>query len=428
MELPESLSVDGLELAVTNAIASPDNLIELPLQLAGPVPFCVEALLLQTIISMARRKDMVARFEELNIQSDQFTREFETALGNPHVVTGLVMAAAVQDGNGKSINKREAKAFNRYLDAMDDFEFKETHNSVQDRANLLCIQGARREYIRPLYEHIDGEYRVRSFSEIRLVIQDIISQLAPTWQASKVRHISESLTQLARELVENSDAWARDDESGNPYRTGVRALILRRIAIDTKSANAFAGSNTHLHAYLQAWLMSHRQNAPGNQESSEPTGQRDFVELSVVDSGPGLARRWLASGSSPERIADLSTIEIEREEEAIAKCFQKWATSSASFTRGLGLFSVAKMLRERGGFMRLRTGRLAYLYGTDSAIKDVKRKVEQAQPASDTPYVRLDDGTQVFLTNGEVDFFLRPWSSEELSPLEGTSYSILLPV
>lgn len=428
MELPKSLSVDGLELAVSNAIASPDNLTKLPLQLSGAVPFCVEALLLQTIISMARRGEMVTRFDELNVHSDGFAHKLETALGNPHVVTGLVMASAVEDSNGKPISKREAKPFNRYLDAMDDFEFRETHDSVQERANLLCIQGAKREFIRPLYEHADGEYKVRSFSEIRLVIQDILSQLAPTWQASKVRHVSEPLTQLARELIENSDAWARDDENGNPYRTGVRALILRRVTIDTKSANTFAGSNTHLHAYLHAWLMSHRPGATGNQESSEPTNQRDFVELSVVDSGPGLARRWLASGSSPERIADLSTVDIEREEEAIAQCFQKWATSSASFTRGLGLFSVAKMLRERGGFMRLRTGRLAYLYGTESAIKDVRRKVELAQPAPDTPYMRLDDRTQVFLTNGEVDFFLRPWSSEKLSPLEGTSYSILLPV
>ncbi len=94
--------------------------------------------------------------------------------------------------------------------------------------------------------------------------------------------------------------------------------------------------------------------------------------------------------------------------------------------RGVGLFSVARILRERNGFLRLRTGRLAYLFGTESAAKDVGQRAKKATRSDD--YALLDDGTHVFFDGADVTFFLRPWSEQACAAVEGTSYSILLPV
>jgi hypothetical protein len=76
----------------------------------------------------------------------------------------------------------------------------------------------------------------------------------------------------------------------------------------------------------------------------------------------------------------------------------------------------------------MRTGRLAYLFGTRSAVKDVEQKVKGKLRLGEQLHHSLDDGTQVFTEGEDVAFFLRPWNDEILSGLEGTSYSILLPV
>ncbi len=62
--------------------------------------------------------------------------------------------------------------------------------------------------------------------------------------------------------------------------------------------------------------------------------------------------------------------------------------------------------------MRLRTGRFAYLFGTQSAIADVEKrfKSEFGDEFADD-YVKLKDGTHVFLDAGQMIYFLRPWGA-----------------
>jgi len=340
------------------------------------------------------------------------------------------MAAKLKDQMGDPINKADSRAFSSYLDAMDNFDFQHTHDSAQDRANLVCVQNARREFIQALYHEVDGNPIVRPYAQVRLVVQDILSQLSPTWTGKQLREVSEPLAQLVKELIENSDWWARTDETGEPYRKGMRVLSFRLINIDDDNAEIFAGSNIHLHNYLQNVLLDNgkpRSEQPSSRE--RPTKQSAFVELSVVDSGPGLARRWLASREQERKIVkDLTDIPLSQEQAAIADCFRKWATSSHNSHRGIGLFSVARMLRQKNGFMRLRTGRLAYLFGTKSAIKDVESKLRNKPRLGGAEYELLRDGTHVFLEDKEMVYFLRPWNDDELRAVEGTSYSILLPV
>ena len=92
----------------------------------------------------------------------------------------------------------------------------------------------------------------------------------------------------------------------------------------------------------------------------------------------------------------------------------------------MGLFSIASLLRKRNGFLRLRTGRLAFLFGTQSAINSIDLQLKKHDVSSD--YARLEDGTHVFLHDGKMVFFLRPWSQNKNGAVEGTAYSILLPV
>jgi hypothetical protein len=434
MKLPDLLTVDSLEAAYAAWCPEADPLMHLPIALPNPLPFCVEAPLLQLIASASRKlKDLFeVRLDGLVRESNAYNIVLTNALGNTHTLCAWLMAAQVQDEKGEAIPKSDSHVFSQYLDAMDSYDFLSTHASSQMRVNLVCVQGAQREFIQPLYHEVKGKKVVRPYPDVRLFVQDILSQLVGSWTGKELRDVSAPLAQLVKELMENSDWWARTDESGTPYRRGkgFRVLSFRLVDVDDDNAAIFGGSNHHLHNYLQNILLEKGELDGGITSSRERSMRRNtFIELSIVDSGPGLARRWLASRETEKMIVkDLAEIDLQDEEQAVMECFQKWATSSHNSLRGVGLFSVARMLREKNGFMRLRTGRLAYLFGTHSAAKDVEKKVKGLGQIGEQLHHVLSDGTHVFTEDHEVAFFLRPWSKDSLSAVEGTSYSILLPV
>lgn len=428
------MTVDNLEAAYSAWQTEGNSLLTIPVSLPAPLPFCIEGPLLQQIASASRKygAEFAVRFGGLDKGSESYRSSLANAMGNTHALCAWIMAAKIEDEKGETIPMSESSVFSQYLDAMDSYEFLNTHASAQTRANLICIQGAKREFVRPLYHEVNGAMVVRPYPDVRLLVQDILSQLAGEWTGKELREVSDPLAQLVKELMENADWWARTDESGNPYRRGksFRVLSFRLVEVDDDNAVAFGGSNHHLHNYLQNVLLEQGDLDGGITSSRKRSIKRHtFIELTVVDSGPGLARRWLSSREIDKRvIKSLDEIDIQEEQQAIVECFQKWATSSHNSLRGIGLFSVARMLREKNGFMRLRTGRLAYLFGTQSAVRDVEQKVKNKGGIGKPTHHSLDDGTQVFMEDKDVSFFLRPWNKETLSAVEGTSYSILLPV
>jgi hypothetical protein len=395
--------------------------------------FCSEAAMLQFIVTWSRRhgSKATAQFTDFENNATGFDVTLKTALGIPHVVSAWVLASKLLDSHGIPLKRIEAKGYVSYLDAMDKFDFPRTHDTSESRANLVCVQGGQREYIRPLYEYIKGEWVVLPEGELRAMVQDIISLLAPDWKVKYLREVCDPLAHLVHELVQNSDWWARLDQNGKLYSKGIRAVTFRLIDVDDDNLMKFAGANHHLKSYLIHSLVNDeraRIQAPSSR--SDRIRTLSYIELSITDSGPGLARRWLASREKNKRsVDDLLTITLEEEEEALIECFRKWKTTSGNSLRGIGLFSVARLLIRKNGFMRLRTGRLAFLFGTRSAIADVEtrlRKEAGKEIASD--YIKLGDGTHVFLDNGQMIFFLRHWSDAPLAAVEGTAYSILLPV
>jgi len=434
MKLPDPLNVDTLEAAYSAWDPKSDPILSLPVTLPAPLPFCVEASLLQFTASASRRSGdgLTVALDGIFKDKKSYSAALTQAIGNTHVLCGWIMASQVVDGAGQSISKSESHVFSQYLDAMDSYDFLQTHATSQMRVNLICVQGAMREFIQPLYHEANGRATIRPFPDIRLFVQDILSQLAPGWTGKQILEVSSPLAQLVKELMENADWWARTDASGIPYKRGksFRVLSFRLVDIDEDNAAIFGGANHHLQSYLQTVLLEQGQLDQGISSSRQQSIKRhSFLELTVVDSGPGLARRWLSSREqSPRVVDDLEDLPFEEETQAIADCFKKWATSSHNSVRGIGLFSVARMLREKNGFMRLRTGRTAYLYGTKSATKDVQQKTQHLGEVGQATQHVLPDGTHVFMEDHDVAFFLRPWHKEKLGPVEGTSYSILLPV
>jgi hypothetical protein len=426
-------NIEEIEAAIAALDASDDAALQVWTRSQGITAFCAEVALLQYVITWARKRDgkSEAHFAELSSDSPDFEGSLQNALGAPHVISAWVLANRLTDSRDLPLKRVEAKGYGRYLDAMDTYEFPSTHTSAESRANLVCVQGGQREFIRPLYVEEKGTWKVKPEGEIRAMILDILAQFTSTWPVKYLREVCEPLSHLTRELVENSDWWARMDEKGSLYSKGIRAILFRLIDVDDDTVISYAGANDHLKSYLAHCLINDEHSktaAPSTRPT--PIQSLSFIELSIVDSGPGLARRWLAGRpNNKKQIDDINKLSIEEEEEALIECFKKWRTTSGNTLRGVGLFSVARLLRRRNGFMRLRTGRLGFLFGTQSAIVDIERRVsKELHGKKATDYVKLRDGTHVFLDSGKMIFFLRPWSEDRLAPVEGTSYSILLPV
>jgi hypothetical protein len=150
---------------------------------------------------------------------------------------------------------------------------------------------------------------------------------------------------ILHELFKNTHEWARTDETEVPLLRSVRGILAQGHSWTEQEAIEAAEGSQALHNYLLA---------PG---LPSPEGRLRFLELSVFDSGPGLARRWLAE--FPKGAADPGSPTPEEEYRACMECFVRWNTSTRAGHKGLGLHEVMQTLSRLGAFFRVRTGHLS---------------------------------------------------------------------
>ena len=84
-----------------------------------------------------------------------------------------------------------------------------------------------------------------------------------------------------------------------------------------------------------------------------------FLEISVFDSGSGLAQTWLARHGELANGIIEDQLPLDQEYRAVLKCLSKGGTTSGAETRGFGLFRITNAVKRCGGFIRIRTGRLS---------------------------------------------------------------------
>jgi hypothetical protein len=163
---------------------------------------------------------------------------------------------------------------------------------------------------------------------------------------------TEAIASLFRELFSNTHLHARTDLYGTLYPRSARGIVFSLRQVDhPRETNAAAGV-----AALRDYFLSMREMAARNRV--------EFLEVSVFDSGPGLAGR-------ANRAPIPDEMPITEEYSLVRQCFLKNHTTENDPAHGLGLPRVMLALKSCGGFMRLRTGRLslykAFAPGTGSS-------------------------------------------------------------
>lgn len=142
------------------------------------------------------------------------------------------------------------------------------------------------------------------------------------------------------ELIRNTEEHGRTDDLGNTRLRAIRGFQARKHSLSPESLASITAASPPLAAYCRSLMPARAQNS-----------QVQIVELSVFDTGPGLAPSL--TGSS------LGNLSRDDELVAVRRCFAKNVSRKHTSASGLGLPNLSSALTAAGGFMRLRTGRCA---------------------------------------------------------------------
>ena len=153
--------------------------------------------------------------------------------------------------------------------------------------------------------------------------------------------VATSLPSALYELFDNTHRWGRQDWRKQPVSPSLRGVLVQTHHAEKYSADSLlerATGAVPIENYLRR-LIDSRQMFDG------------LVELSIFDSGVGLAPQMARS--------EISGLSLQAEYDLIMRCLRQWGTSSQDLNRGLGLHRMMLDVSSAGGFVRLRTGRLA---------------------------------------------------------------------
>lgn len=207
-------------------------------------------------------------------------------------------------------------------------------------ASLICVDHSTLGYLNRLYHGPEVGRRLRGEGDFLDLTIELLDACVPAPSRARIDndHVS-ALAAILKELVSNTHDHARRDLEGKTFPKSVRGVHACLHRVERDRIAEFTDGLPTLGTYLEerAPLWHSRYLA--------------LVEISVFDSGPGLAARSLGRRDEHTSIAD--------EYAAVNRCFLKHVTSKARSSDGLGLYRTLGLLKARSGFLRLRTGRLS---------------------------------------------------------------------
>ena len=192
--------------------------------------------------------------------------------------------------------------------------------------------GVDREFDSPLYNGAEVVSALK-FNKLTKKALTVIYPRSEEIDSTVTSHLSEIL----RELFTNTHRHARTDVYGDSYSKNFRGIIFNSLNVDADRMDEIVcAGGGDLSLFVGDW---------------RPEGKKKFraLDITVVDSGPGYARRW--------HKLDKDRLTLALEKEAIISCFTKHESTDIADSSGSGLTNVLSDLRGLRGWFRLRTGR-----------------------------------------------------------------------
>jgi hypothetical protein len=333
------------------------------------------AALLQLLVTWGRKSEA-----ELKLHVDAVTDPaLRTFAETPAGLVAFNMARSIVSRSGEPIARREALGLaETYVGRMHGGTLRDLrHNNT---IALLCLDNAR-HLGRPARLYDLRSETVRPSRDLADFIQACLEAL--TISRPRLRDTQDLVGPAAEILFEafqNTHEHARVDFQGDLIPRSTRGVLIgwRYVAYDQLAAAAEGYAS--LERYFANWHAVRPDVKFGQ-----------FVELSVFDSGSGLAQTWLAKhGGLKQEIRD-TAISLAAEVEAVHACLSKGGTTKSNRSAGNGLYRILSLASRCGGFVRLRTGRLSlgrafiqagHLDLNDVKMEDLRAGGVPAQPQS----------------------------------------------
>jgi hypothetical protein len=293
-----------------------------------------DAAFLQVLLTWARLSPN-ASINLLSNGSEDTDGVLQEACGYATGIASIVVAGGVKV-RGEPVLKSKAlvTAFPR-ISAAHEGRYD---SLVKGRTvDLLCVSGAERQYLKPLFSAPSAD-ALRDKFDLRATVRALAMRAAQCRPEDLDEDTVSALATLTHELFENTQEHAVKSVAGIPYRRHVELLSASWVSLDGEAERQDLAVSSRLIDYWRSLENVQRLRR-------RPAG----ICFSFLDSGPGMAAR-LSGKDYPE-------LTLEEEREALHECLRMHVTSKSDKGTGGGFEAVLTQIAQAGGFVRVRSGR-----------------------------------------------------------------------
>ncbi|MEZ4970762.1 MAG: hypothetical protein R2814_14105 [Flavobacteriaceae bacterium] len=329
----EYIEILYVELSKTNKREAID--IKLPAKIIQS-DFSLLVSFLQFISTWLRKENSGNLYLPLN-NSNEYEKYLNQEFVYPVVV--LCWEKSIFDDNEKNIKNGLKKLSQEYYNKMEYLHLK-SNESIP----IYCFDHdlSKRGYSRFLYE---SNKVVVSEEALDFNLYPIFEKIGNYFNRElfkkSIRPVIEDFAKITHELFLNTDEHARTDINGYNLYPNIRSVYFKFHKRTLRNYKRDYQKNKGLLEYFNSELALNDQS------------ELYLFEISVIDSGPGLSKRF-------QGINSLNSLSLMDEVETIKKCLFKHNTSSIGIhnkNKGLGLNRVLETIDGKG-FLRIKTGRV----------------------------------------------------------------------
>ena len=285
--------------------------------------------------------------------------------------------------------------------------------STASNAYLLCMDNQPPEIGLPaqLYPgrtpeellEFDGFYAL-----LQELIRTVSPAVAPAWMHTKTG-LREALTTIVAETFKNTHDHARHEVDRSDVAQSLRGIYARFYSLSEISSLAQERRpEEHSPALRFARSFIPKPSPPGVRRP-QTVPVNGVLEISVFDSGPGMAAKWLRRS--------VDGVPVQEQLEALLSCFAKGRTTTGTLGRGYGLAKVLMRLKDLHGFIGVRTNQVHVFRQFGTALEFAHKEL---QDGTRVPEEKLFDwkrhvssvASQRLSVRGTVVSFLLPMGGE----------------
>lgn len=365
-------------------------------QKTWPTPLS-EAALAQWVITHWRKNSASDAFsiDETGSDIERLAKISQTL---PGAVLALLPNGKIQDTSRRASASFREKFFETQGKWPDLVRFESTF--------LLCLDSYSAGLPHQLYAE-GVEKAVVDWDAFRELIGRLINSVArdEDVRGNLVRNL-DRISTIFLELFKNTHDHAREGVAGETLADSVRTIHAHFYPLNSLKDYFVSKPKeecNQVDLYVRNLTTDNSNVAVRGHKERDLAG---FLELSVLDAGPGLAAKWLGT--------DVSNYDVQAQMAAVMECFGKGATTISGGGRGYGLWKVLQEIRSLKGFVRVRTNNVHAIRHFGS-IEDLH--LERDKDGATRPKEVLYDWRRGFSTK-----------LDKYPSVEGTLISVLLPM